>query len=95
MGTFYLNFVGIQFDNILEFGSEYAYLCRQLRASRNEYIIIPSEGACGAPIVHVEDKDNELLSNAVAGFMWKSNSYINLIKAVDGLMDAGWVIVNA
>ena len=69
-GTFYLNFVGIQFGNFLVVGSEYAYLCRQLRASRNEYTI-PSEGACGAPIVHVEDKDNRSLSNAVAGFMWR------------------------
>lgn len=69
-------------------------LCRQLRASRNEYTI-PSEGACGAPIVHVEDKDNESLSNGVAGFIWKFNSYVNLIKAVGGLMDAGWAIVNA
>jgi len=40
-------------------------------------------------------KDNESLSNAVAGFMWKPNSYVNLVKAVDGLIDARWAIVNA
>ena len=54
-GTFYSNFVGIQFGNFLEVDSEYAYLWRQLRASRNEYTTLPSEGACGAPIIHVED----------------------------------------
>jgi len=94
-GTMYLNFVGLQVGNFLEFGSEYAYLCRRLRASKDEYTMVPSLGACGAPLVHIEDKDEGSLSNAVAGFMWKSNSYTTLIKAVDGLMEAGWIIVDA
>jgi hypothetical protein len=76
-GMFYLNFVGRQFGIFW------------LRLARNTYT---STANCAHQLlkehaVHLSFmSDNESLSNAVAGFMWKSNSYVNLIKAVDGLM---------
>ena len=72
----------------LHLTSRYSYILRHALGSAGEVTNVPRGGLCGAPVVYQKYAD-EVLSNRVIGFFYKSNLRESHVTAVDALMDQG------
>ena len=69
-----------------------AYIMRKALASESELTATPTDGICGAPVVHQEDPD-PILDCGCVGFFSEYDGINALVPTIDHFIENGWEIV--